>query len=139
MTSLSIDLDTTLVHPDGNTSPGTIELVWHTTDPLAVHMAIWNGHERVYWVLSRDLIAHGLHKPIAPAGGDFKVWPSRGCPTRLEIWLKPPSGRCVLLLDRVAVQAFIEATWQRIKPGDEPILVPDTVDEFLAETDGASS
>lgn len=138
MTSVHMDCEAILTVPDRPAVAVNVELVWHRVDPVAVQAAMWAGDRApTIWLFSRDLLAHGLFKPIFPVGGDVRVAPNRHDPTRLEIWLSSDSGRAVLLLDRVDVQMFVESTWRQLAPSAEAPIVHAEIERLLAEMDAA--
>jgi hypothetical protein len=138
MTRVYMDCEAILTVPDQPAVAVNVELVWHRTDPVAVQVAVWAGDRPpTIWVFSRDLLAAGLFKPVCPTGGDVRIRPSRDDWARLELWLSSDSGRCVLQLDRVDVQMFVESTWRHLSPCAEGPIVHAEIDRLLAEMDTA--
>lgn len=94
-------------------------LHYDATDPYAVTATfrLHDGQE-VEWVLGRELLGGGLHRPSGE--GDVLVRPStRGGVPEVELVLSVPPTDARLMLPAETVAAFMRASHQVVPPGAE--------------------
>jgi hypothetical protein len=109
---------------DGEPMPVRVELRWVATDPYAVWVVFQTGRTDagdVPWVLSRELLAEGLH---APAGiGDVHIHPDEAELFITVLELSSPSGYALFELDTVDLSEFLELTYDHVPLGAEELFI----------------
>jgi hypothetical protein len=98
-------------------------LAYDADDPWAVALTLFErSASRVPWVFARELLAAGLSVRTAP-GGSVAVSPVDGKQGQAQVRVdlsNPVEGRhAVLLLPRMAVAAFLAASYRRVPAGSE--------------------
>jgi hypothetical protein len=108
----------------GEPMPVRVELRWDATDPYAVWVVFQTGRTDagdVPWVLSRELLAEGLH---APAGiGDVHIRPDEAELFITVLELSSPSGYALFELDTVDLSEFLELTYDHVPLGAEELFI----------------
>jgi hypothetical protein len=103
----------------GNPVPVSARLAYEPSDPFAVGVSLrTEGGPTVQWVMSRDLLAAGLH---APSGdGDVGVWPStnRGADV-VCVSLSSPDGQALLFGKHADIAEFLARTFAEVPAGTE--------------------
>lgn len=103
----------------GSPVPVTARLAYDPSDPFAVAVSMrTDGGPTVEWVVSRELLAAGLH---APAGdGDVGIWPStnRGAEV-VCVSLSSPDGQALLFGRHADVAEFLDRTFAEVPAGTE--------------------
>ena len=119
-----------LLTRDGELVPVPVKLRWSTDAPYTVSLAMEQGCDQwLTWLLSRDLLADGLHH--APAGlGDISFLPDFDHPGHLEMVLSSTDTWKVpeqldgyrgtsLRVPRRPLREFLNRTWQLVPAGEE--------------------
>lgn len=102
------------------------DLHWYDIAPFEVRMTVRDGSSAIPWFLARSLLVEGL---IGEAGiGDVQVRPDGDM---VEIELRTPDGRGVLIAHRGDIEAFLEQT-EAVQPDDD-LEVSDAVWEKWLE------
>lgn len=131
-----MDLEVTLLS-DAHAYDWSAEVSWTADDPLVVQFEIpCDARGEVVWEVAREILAAGLAGEVVGLG-DVMVLPDLWDAHNIEIIFSSPTGRCALLVDRIDLAVFVEATWRRCPPGAEQIPVPDAA-EFAAGLEGES-
>lgn len=86
--------------------------LWQADCPFAL-LVRWTPTDPA-WVVSRDLIALGLHEPTGM--GDVRVVPDG---YQVHIGLSSPSGVARLTFPRIRVTTYIETTERMVPPHHE--------------------
>lgn len=87
---------------------------WDRMDPLAVTVVFTAGAGWVEWVLSRQLLAVGLHTPAGE--GDVRLEPFV---EDLLLTLDNGTHQAMLLLPGTTVAEFLASTYRRVRLGRE--------------------
>ena len=104
--------------------PVTVKLTWQARDPLAIELLFLAPHRDAYdvsWLVARDLLAEGLY---LPAGlGDVHVRPHQRDWETTVLVLDSHDGRAEFELDTDVLSDFLQATYEHIPPGAEPMAL----------------
>ena len=105
-----------------------VRLSWRPEDPYAVEAVFLTGCEGARWLLSRDLLAEGLH---TEAGiGDVQVMPDDHDWVNTVVLLDTPSGHACFEFATEALSEFLEATYDEVPLGAESLFID--LDEEIA-------
>ncbi|GJF33269.1 sporulation protein SsgA [Kitasatospora sp. NE20-6] len=120
--------------------PGVVPMVlrYDSDDPYAVVLEFpdpaadepGGGDAPVRWRVSRDLLLDGL---AGPAGaGDIRLAPRDGRYTEVEFHNR--NGSALVQVETTELRAFLGATADAVRPGEEQVALPDTLEDFLRMT-----
>lgn len=119
--------------------PVAADLAWSTADPLAVYLTI-NQHApapaalaEVTWTAAREMLVHGMARPIVPEGGDIAVFPWCPFPKMMLIRFDIDGYSAGLLVDRQDMAMFLDRTIEAIPLGKERINLDDALARLLDE------
>ncbi|MBX6371225.1 MAG: SsgA family sporulation/cell division regulator [Acidothermus sp.] len=94
------------------------QLRYDPSNPYAVVVRFITPSGTVEWVISRDLLAEGVHRPVGD--GDVHLAPDGD---RLRWTLRSPSGTAVLAAPLAALGAFVADTERIVPRGTEHRMV----------------
>ena len=99
-------------------APLHVELSYKAADPYAV-TAVFEPAEgyQVSWLLSRDLLAEGLHSHAGE--GDIRVAPATPDGEQVNILLSSPDGQAWLMAFGKDIADFLEASYALVPAGEE--------------------
>jgi hypothetical protein len=109
-------------------APVEVRLSWRPDDPYAVEAVFLTGCEGVRWVLSRDLLAGGLHAEVGI--GDVRVRPDDRDWDRTLVLLDSPSGHACFEFATDDLSEFLEDTYDEVPLGAESLFLE--LDEEIA-------
>jgi hypothetical protein len=116
------------LHLVGQPAQITVELGWRESDPYAVELLFLIGDDQsadVPWLVDRDLVARGLHTPSGV--GDIHIRPGGSCECCGDeitvIELDAPSGSAEFEFSTTDLSEFLEATYDQLPPGPEPLVI----------------
>lgn len=121
-TTVSTELQLSLVVPGGSSMPVRAGLRYDVADPYAVAVAFHTGAEgndAVEWTFARQLLTDGVTGPVGE--GDVQVWPTRddaGTPT-VCLALSSPSGKAMFELPVRELVEFLGQTYAAVPTGSE--------------------
>jgi hypothetical protein len=105
-------------------------------DPWAVSMTFLGPHDRVRWLVGRDLLLQGLTDPAGD--GDISLWPSVDDEGRaaVVIELRSPQGRLVAQLLTNDLHRFLTRTLAAVPLGSEVVDVDSMIESLLGDAAG---
>jgi len=125
LTSVTTELELSLVVPGGPSLPVLAGLRYDAADPWAVRVAFHIGGEGdgvVEWLLARELLTDGVAGPVGE--GDVRVWPSVHHGGRVvELAMASPSGSALFEIDREELVDFLQQTYLSVPSGAEGSVV----------------
>jgi Streptomyces sporulation and cell division protein, SsgA len=105
-----------------------VRLSWRSEAPYAVEAVFLTGCEGVRWVLSRDLLAEGLHAEVGI--GDVQVMPHEHDWDSTVMLLDSPCGHACFEFATDELSEFLEDTYDEVPLGAESLFID--LDEEIA-------
>jgi hypothetical protein len=117
--------------------PVHVRMSWDSADPFAVTLMFKTSRNSVVeWIVSRELLAEGLHFPAGE--GDVRiapdtVFPDESSPWWLNLTLNSPSGVAEFQVPADVLTEFLTETFAEMPPGCDVVIADEHFDEFLAD------
>lgn len=118
--------------------PVGVDLAWSAADPLAVHVTINQPHApkaiaEVTWAVAREMLIHGMSRPIVPEHGDVAVFPWCPFPKMMLIRFDVGGYSAGLLIDRQDMAMFLDCTLRVTPLGQERVAIDAALAQLLDE------
>jgi hypothetical protein len=125
-TQVLVDVDLTLVVPEGAALEVAAILRYEPSDPYAVQVIFAAGDDdsdptsepSVSWSFARQLLVDGLSDPSGI--GDVRVWPwSTNSEPVIALALSSPDGHALFEIPRKTLEDFLDRTFAEVPAGAE--------------------